>query len=163
MYLYSSNTRLEYKIDFEEERFISMKIDAFGFFFETQSFKTPRKVYRVDFDQLVRKRNSFATTSIVQPMLWRESLVPHLNLTKLNIQHDSFQSFDQVKVPMTIIQKPNGSDACKKPCLVFAYGGYGIPILPLFKLFFLLFVELFNGVVGSYASLISLIFTRFIS
>lgn len=150
MYLYSSNHRIEYKIDFQNERFISMKIDPVGFFFETQSFNTPRKVYRIDFDQLVYNRHSYAPISIVKPMLWKETRIPNLN-ARLTVNHDSFHSFDQIKVPMTIIQKENGSDdACKKPCLVFAYGGYGIPILPLFKLFFLLFIELFNGVVGSY-------------
>lgn len=150
IYLYSANHRSEYKIDIENERFISMKVDACGFFFETQSFKTPRKVYRVDYEQLVYNRLSYAPTSLVKPMLWKETQLPHLNRTKLKVNHDSFQSFDQVKVPMTIIQKDKGDneDACRKPCLVFAYGGYGIPILPLFKLFFLLFMELFNGVVG---------------
>lgn len=151
MYLYSSNQRIEYKIDFENERFISMKIDPCGFFFETQTFKTPRKVYRVDFGQLVYNRNSIVPTSIVKPMLWKESKIPHLNVPKLKINHDSFHSYDQIKVPMTIIQRTDGdNDTCKKPCLVFAYGGYGIPILPLFKLFFLLFIELFNAVVGLY-------------
>lgn len=148
MYLYSSNHRIEYKIDFEDERFISMKIDPCGFFFETQSFKTPRKVYRVNFEQLVYNRNLFAPTGIIKPALWKESKIPHLDVPKLKVNHDSFQSFDQINVPMTIVQRTSGDDSCKKPCLVFAYGGYGIPILPLFKLFFLLFIELFNGVVG---------------
>lgn len=151
MYLYSSNHRTEYKVDFKDEQFISMNIDAHGFFFETQSFQTPRKVYRVDFKQLVCNHHSFAPTAIVEPTLWKESQLFHLNRVQLKVNHDSFRSFDQINVPMTIIQKDNGiDDTCKKPCLVFAYGGYGIPILPLFKLFFLLFIELFNGVVGSY-------------
>lgn len=152
MYIYSlPNHRIEHKIDFEDEQFISMKIDSCGFFFETQSFETPRKVYRLDFEQLVHNRLSFAGSSIVKPLLWKESQLPHLNEVKFKVNHDSFQSPDQIKVPLTIIQKNNGdNDACKKPCLVFAYGGYGIPILPLFKLFFLLFIELFNGVIGSY-------------
>lgn len=148
MYLYSSNTRTEYKIDLEEERFLSMKIDAFGFFIETQSFKTPRKVYRMDFEQFMQNRHSFSTTSVIKPFLWKETQVPRLNHMKFKISHDSFHSFDNVEIPMTIIQKNNSDEDFKKPCLVFAYGGYGIPILPLFKLFFLLFIELFNGVVG---------------
>lgn len=148
MYLYSSNNRIEYKIDLEDERFISMNIDPFGLFLETQSFNTPRKVYRIDFDQLLQHRNLFTSTSIVRPMLWKETHIPHLKGTKLKISHDSFRSFDQTKVPMTIIQRDNSSDTSKKPCLCFAYGGYGLPTLPLFKLFFMLFIELFNGVVG---------------
>lgn len=151
MYVYSSNHRMEYKIDLEDERFISMKLDPYGFFFETQSFKTPRIVHRIDFTQLVFNRLSFAPVVIIQPILWKETKIPNLNVAKLKVQYDSFHSFDQTKVPMTIIQKSNDDDAAfQKPCLVFAYGGYGIPILPLFKLFFLLFVELFNGIVGSY-------------
>lgn len=143
------NNRIEYKIALEDERFLSMKIDGCGFFFETQSFKTPRKVYRVDYTQLVFNRLSFAPISIVQPMLWKQTTLPNLSAPKYKVLHDSFRSFDQIKVPMTIILKDNG-DVGNKPCLVFAYGGYGIPILPLFKLFFLLFIELFNGVVGAY-------------
>lgn len=152
MYLHALNRRIEYKINFEDEQFISMNIDANGFFFETQSFQTPRKVYRVDFKQLVYNHHSCAPTiTIVRPMLWKESQLLHLDRVNLKVTHDSFRSFDQIQVPMTIIQKDGvDDDFCKKPCLVFAYGGYGIPILPLFKLFFLLFIELFNGVVGLY-------------
>ncbi|XP_055307555.1 uncharacterized protein LOC129571737 [Sitodiplosis mosellana] len=148
MYLYSlTSRRIEYKIDLEDETYVTMNIDPSGFFLETQSFKTPRKIYRVNFDQLVLQRTSIASTSIVLPMLWKESKIAHLNVAKFKVRHDSFQSFDKIKVPMTFIQKDNGCDAYKKPCLVFAYGGYGIPMTPLFKLFFLLFIELFNGIV----------------
>lgn len=152
MYLYSiTHNRIKYKIDMEEEKFLSMKMDPKGFFFETQSFKTPRKIYRIDFDQRVFLRLSIEPTSMVTPLLWKESKIPHLDMAKLKISHDSFHSFDQIKVPMTVIQKLNGSSERKKPCLVFAYGGYGISMLPMFKLFFLLFIELFNGVVGLYS------------
>ncbi|XP_055322565.1 uncharacterized protein LOC129578284 [Sitodiplosis mosellana] len=149
LYLYSlSSHRIEYKIDLEDENFISMKIDLFGFFFETQTVKTPRKVYRINFDQLVlQHRLSVDALAIVKPILWKESKIPNLNLDKFYVLHDSFRSFDQIKVPITIIQKNNGNDAGKKPCLVFAYGWNGIPMISLFKLFFLLFIELFNGVV----------------
>lgn len=151
MYIYSlTNHRIEHKIDFEDEQFISMKIDPHGFFYETQSFKTPRRIYRVEFDQLAFQRLSFAPTSLIKPMLWQETKVPNINVTRFKTQYDSFASFDGKKVPLTIIQKSNGNAASKKPCLVFSYGGYGIPMLPFFKLFHLLFIELFNGIVGSY-------------
>lgn len=151
MYLYSiKHNRIKYKIEMLEEKFISMKMDSMGFFYETQSFKTPRKIYRIDFDQRVFRRLSIEPTSTVIPMLWKESKIPHLDMTKFKISHDLFHSFDQTKVPMTVHQKLNGSNDRKKPCLVFAYGGYGISMLPMFKLFFLLFIELFNGVVGLY-------------
>lgn len=150
MYVYSTNNRIEYKIEMEDERFISMKIDPYGFFYETQTFTTPRRVYRIDFTQLVFNRTSFATIALVKPMLWKETKIPNVNTAIFTVKHDSFQSFDQTKVPITIMQKTYGDDSYKKPCLVFAYGGYGIPILPLFKLFFLLFVEFFNGIVGLY-------------
>lgn len=129
-----------------------MKIDSNGFFFETQTFKSPRKIYRIDFDELVRQRASFYAISIVKPMRWKESKIPNLNLDRFHVQHESFRSFDQIKVPMTIIQKRNGDDdpSRRKPCLVSAYGGNGIPMIALFKLFFLLFIELFDGVVGLY-------------
>lgn len=145
------NHCIKYKIDMKDETFLSMKMDQFGFFIETQSFETPRKIYRIDFDQRVFRQLSSETTVTVTPTVWNESKIPNLDSVKFKIQHDSFHSFDKIEVPMTIIQKNNnGNDTQKKPCLVFAYGGYGIPMLPLFKLFFLLFIELFNGVVGSY-------------
>lgn len=125
-------------------------MDRFGFFFETQSFKTPRKIYRIDFDQRVFRRQSYEPISTVTPVLWKETKIPNFDVTKLKVSHNSFHSFDNVQVPMTLIQKSNGSDTRKKPCLVFSYGGYGIPMLPFFKLFFLLFIELFNGIVGLY-------------
>lgn len=147
MYLYSlTNHRIEHQVGLEDEQFISMKIDPYGFFFETQSFKTPRNIYRINFDQLRPQQTT--QVSIVNPVLWKESRIPNLNVAKLKVLHDSFHICDQIKIPITIIQKPNA--ARNRPCLVFAYGGYGIPMLPLYKLFFLLFIELFNGVVGSY-------------
>lgn len=151
MYLYSLvDHRIKYKIDMEDEQFLSMKIDQLGFFFETQSFKTPRKTYRIDFDQRVFRRVCIESMGCISvtPMLWNVSKIPNINVDKFQIQHDSFYSFDKTKVPMTIIQKAPHNSARKKPCLVFAYGGYGIPMLPIFKLFFLLFIELFNGIVG---------------
>lgn len=152
MYLYSiTHNRIKYKIDIMEEKFVSINMDPMGFFFETQSFKTPRKIYRIDFDQRVFRRLSIEPTSTITPVLWNESKIPHLDMAKFKISHDSFHSFDQIKVPMTVIQKLNGSSDRKKPCLVFAYGGYGISMLPMFKLFFLLFIELFNAVVGLYS------------
>lgn len=151
MYLYSlTSRRIEFKIDLQDESYVSMNIDPCGIFLETQSFKTPHKIYRINFDQLVLQRASIASYSIVQPMVWKESKIANLNVSKFKVHHDSFQSFDGIKIPMTFIQKNNSSDAHKRPCLVFAYGGYGIPMTPLYKLFFLLFVELFNGVVGLY-------------
>ncbi|XP_031634996.1 uncharacterized protein LOC116348227 [Contarinia nasturtii] len=148
LYLYSvAKSRIEFKIDTEDEKFVSMKLDSFGFFFETQTFKTPIKVYRVDFSQLVFRpplSTSYYTT--VKPMVLYETRVPNLDTVKLNVQHDSFQSFDKTNVPMTVIQRMETNDR-KKPCLVTAYGAYGLPMLPMFKLFFLLFVELFNGII----------------
>lgn len=150
IYLYSmTKHRIEFKIDLENEKFLAINFDGHGFFLETQSFKTPRKVYRIDFDQL-KLRAPFVAFSIIKPLLWKESKLPNLNV-KIKVLRDSFHSFDKTKVPITIIHKSNhANDTSKMPCLVFAYGGYGIPMLPLFKLFFLLFIELFNGVVGSY-------------
>lgn len=127
-----------------------MKIDRYGFFIETQSFKTARKVYRVDFDQRIFRRLSFEPTTTVYPVLWKESQIPNLDVRKFKVLHDSFLSYDKTKVPITMIQRSTDVVGFKKPCLVFAYGGYGIPMLPMFKLFFLLFIELFNGVVGEY-------------
>lgn len=155
MYLYSLfNQRIEYKIDLKDEQFVSSKVDKFGVFFETRSFKTPRKVYRIDFCQLEYRDPLVMTYTTIKPFLWKESKIPNLDGLEIKIQYDSFYSFDLTEVPMTIIQKENDEDDnCKKPCLVYAYAGYGDCLLPRFDLYFLLFVELFNGIVGSYIQL----------
>lgn len=138
---------IEYNLELKNETFILMSIDKVGLFLETQSYKIPRKVYRIDFN-LLQFRPSYAKLqAIVRPTIWKESKIPNSSEIKLTIKQDSFISFDGTRVPMTIIQKKN-SENKKKPCLVFAYGGFGAPILPFFKLFFVLFMELFNGVIG---------------
>lgn len=153
MFLYSLlNQRIEYKIDLKNEQFISSTIDKYGIFFETKSFISPRKVYRIDFNQLEYRQPHMTTYSTVKPMLWKSSKIinfDELEEEKLEVRHEWFRSFDGTKVPMTIIQKRDVDDN-NRPIMVYAYGGYGIPTLPIFKLFFLLFIELFNGVVGSY-------------
>lgn len=150
MYLYSSLTeRIEYKIDLIDEQVLSSKIDKYGVFFETRSFKMPRKVYRFEFNQLIYREPNLTTYSTIEPVLWKISNIPNLDGLEIEVQHDSYCSFDGTEVPLTIIQK-KGSDGYKKPCLVYAYGGYGDCLLPRFDLYFLLFVELFNGVVGLY-------------
>ena len=78
-----------------------------------------------------------------------ESAIPNLDALEIAVKHDSYFSSDGTEIPITIIQKKY-NDGYKKPCLVYAYGGYGDCLLPRFDLYFLLFVELFNGVVGSY-------------
>lgn len=151
MYLFSlTKHRIEYSINLQDEKFLSMKIDRCGFFFETQSFKTPRKIYRVDFDQFVFRTPFMNTHSDIQPILCKESKIPNIDLNRLKVTRSSFQSFDKVNVPLTLIEKNDSGYDHNKPCLVFAYGGYGSSMLPLFKIFFLLFIELFNGVVGLY-------------
>ncbi|XP_055307556.1 prolyl endopeptidase-like [Sitodiplosis mosellana] len=147
MYLYSSQSeRIEYKIDLKNEQVVSSSIDKYGVFFETRSFKTPRKVYRIEFNQLLYREPYVTTYSTIEPVLWKESKIPNLDELKITVQYDTYRSFDGTEVPMTIIQKKQ-SDCYRKPCLVYAYGGFGDCLLPRFDLYFLLFVELFNGVV----------------
>lgn len=151
MYIYSTQTgRIEYKIDLKDEQVVSSRVDKFGVFFETRSFETPRKLYRIEFNQLAYSDPYEASCLTIQPILWNEIKIQNLNGLDLKVQYDSYRSFDGVEVSMTIIQQ-NGNDACKKPCLVYAYGGFGDCLLPRFDLYFLLFIELFNAVVGSYA------------
>ncbi|XP_031634997.1 prolyl endopeptidase-like [Contarinia nasturtii] len=167
IYVYSLISNLiEYKIELIDEQFVSSKVDKFGFFFETRSFKTQRKVYRIDLSQLVYRdaklanyyhifndRNQFRAESphksysTLKPLLWKESNIPNLDGIEIDVQHDSFKSFDNTEVPMTIIKKKGGNDDKKRPCLCYAYGGYGDSILPRFDLYFLLFIELFDAIV----------------
>lgn len=138
---------IEYKIDLKNEKYISINIDKVGFFLETESYKIPRKIYRIDFNQLQFRPTYAKLYSIIRPKLWQESKIPNSSEIRLKTKQDSFISTDGTRIPMTIIQK-NNDDNSKKPCLCFCYGGFGTPMLPFFKLFFLLFLELFNGVVG---------------
>lgn len=155
MYLYSLISQcIEYKIDLKDEKFVSSRVDKYGVFFETSSFKSPRKVYRIDANQLEYRRPHMTTYTTIKPVLWKESKIPNIDEMDIEVQRDWFYSFDGTEVPLTIIQKTGNSDH-KKPCLVTAYGGYGDCLLPRFDLYLLLFVELFNGVVGSYARLYS--------
>lgn len=153
-----------------DEQFISSKFDKFGFFFETRSFKIQRKVYRIDLCQLVYREAEIAnyyhilhhqnhfcaespyiSYSTLKPILWKESNIPNLDAIDIKVQYDSYSSFDGTEVPMTIIQKKkDANDDRKRPCLVYAYGGYGDSILPRFDLYFLLFIELFDAIVGLY-------------
>lgn len=123
-----------------------MKIDKVGFFFETQSFKVQRTVYRIDFNQLQYRPPDAKTYYLVKPVVWKASQIRSSSEIQLKIQQDFFESFDGVNVPMTVIRKDD--KILRKPCLVFAYGGFSHPSLPFFKLFLLLFEEIFNGVVG---------------
>lgn len=172
IYLYSLiNQRIEYKIELIDEQFISSKFDKFGFFFETRSFKIQRKVYRIDLNQLVEgeakaanyyhillhhqnhnwAKNPYISYSTLKPFLWKESNIPNLDEIEIKVRYDSYSSFDGIEVPMTIIQKKkDDNDDRKRPCLVYAYGGYGDSILPRFDLYFLLFIELFDAIVGLY-------------
>lgn len=143
MYIYSlSNQRIEYKVDLTDEKIISSKVDKYGVFFETQSFTMPRKVYRIEINQLVYHQPHKMTYSVIEPILWKASKIQNFDEMQIKIQYKSYRSFDETEVPMTIIQKI-GKYAPKKPCLVYADS-----ILQKFDLFFLLFIELFNGVVG---------------
>lgn len=145
MYLYSlSDQRIEYKVDLTDENIMASKVDKYGVFFETQSFTMPRKVYRIEINQLVYHQPHEMTYSIIEPILWKVSKIHNFDEMEIKIQHKSYRSFDGTQLPMTMIQK-SGKYAPKKPCLVYADS-----ILPKFDIFFLLFIELFNGVVGSY-------------
>lgn len=139
---------IEFQINVKDEKFLSARSDDYGFYFETMSYESPQKIYKIDFVQLLNRPKYQNVYTKLNPILKRVSKIPNLSDVKFSIQHDSFYSFDGSNVPLTVIQKNNNDP--NKPCLVFAYGGYGIPMLPLFKLFYLLFIELFNGIVGMY-------------
>lgn len=152
MYIYSIiNQRIEYKIDIKNEQFVSTNFDKYGIFIETKSFTAHRKVYRIEFNQLEYLQSYIKNYSTIAPILWKESAIPNLDGLKIKVQYDSYLSFDGTEIPMTIIQK-DGNDDCKapRPCLIYAHGGFGDCLLPRFDLYFLLFIELFNGVVGLY-------------
>lgn len=116
--MYSSHTeRIEYKIDLRDEQVVSSKIDRYGVFFETRSFKMPRKVYRIEFNQLIYREPNLTTYSMIEPVLWKESKVLNFDGLEIAVQYDSYRSFDGIEVPMTIIQK-KCDDGYRKPCLV---------------------------------------------
>lgn len=113
----------------------------------------------MEFNQLEDVKPHIMTYSKIAPVLWKESEIRYLSGLGITVQYDSYSSFDKIQVPLTIIRK-NGNDGSKKPCLVYAIGGFGDCLLKRFDLYFLLFVEFFNGVVGSYRT-IKLLFVLF--
>ncbi len=137
---------IEFQIDVKDEQFLTSKIDKFGFYFETMSYESLSKIYKIDFVQLMNRPKFQNVYVQLKPMLKRQSTVANLSNVDFSIQHDSFYSFDGSNVPLTVIQKKNSDP--NKPCLVFSYGGFNVPMLPQFKLIYLLFIELFNAVVG---------------
>lgn len=137
---------IEFRIDIKDEQFLTTKCDAYGFYFETMSYESLSKIYKIDFVQLVNRPKIQNVYTTLKPMLKRMSTVPNLSAVDFSIQHDSFYSFDGSNVPLTVIQKKNNDP--NKPCLVFSYGGFNVPMLPQFKLIYLLFIELFNAIVG---------------
>lgn len=153
MYLFSLDQKcIEYEICLKDETFVSIHIDRIGFFIQTCSFKAQKKIYRIDYSQLIYHRPHSTFYSPIMPILWKESKIPYLKGTNFKIQHNSFRSFDGQNIPITIIRKDcEENPSVKSPCLVKHYGGFGVSMLPLFKLFFVLFIELFNGIVGMYA------------
>lgn len=110
------------------------------------SYESLQKVYRIDSVQLLNRSDNKNAYTKLKPLLERESTVSNLSDSELSIQHDSFYSFDGSSVPLTVIQRKNTDP--EKPCLVFSYGGFNVPMLPQFKLIYLLFIQLFNGIVG---------------
>lgn len=131
----------------KDEQFLFTKVDKFGFYFETMSYESLQKIYKIDFVQLVNRPRLPGVYNKLKPMLKRESRVS--NVSEFSIRHDSFYSVDGVEVPLTVIQKKDNDDP-NKPCLCFAYGGFNIPMLPQFKLIYSLFIQLFNGIVGRF-------------
>ncbi|KAG4075049.1 hypothetical protein HA402_008114 [Bradysia odoriphaga] len=109
------------------------------------SYDSLSKIYKIDFVQLVNRPKIQNVYTTLKPMLKRMATVPNLGGSNFSIQHDSFYSLDGSNVPLTVIQKKNNDP--NKPCLVFSYGGFNVPMLPQFKLIYLLFIELFNGIV----------------
>lgn len=147
LYFYSLETKcIEFQIVLQEEQFLSSTIDEFGFYFETMSYEALQKIYRLDFVQLLHRPNYQNVYTQIMPAFKGECKVPILRDTEFSIQHDSFYSFDGTEVPLTMIQQRNNDP--NKPCLVFSYGGFNVPLLPQFKLMYLLFIQLFNGIVG---------------
>lgn len=119
MYLYSLIThRIEYKIDIKDEQVVTSNIDKYGVFFETRSFKVTRKVYRIDFNQLVYRRPHMKTFSTIKPTLWKESKIPNLDELEIKIEYDWYYSFDGTEVPITKLRKSSDDNDHKRPCLV---------------------------------------------
>lgn len=148
MYFYSLETKcIEYQMVLKDEQFLSSTIDEFGFYFETMSYESLQKIYRLNFVQLLHRPNYQNVYTQIEPVFKGECKVPILCDTELSIQHDSFYSFDGANVPLTMIQQKDNNNL-NKPCLVFSYGGFNVPMLPQFKLIYLLFIQLFNGIVG---------------
>ncbi|KAJ6636841.1 hypothetical protein Bhyg_15436, partial [Pseudolycoriella hygida] len=95
LYLYSLEMKcIEFQIDVRDEQFLSSKNDKFGFYFETMSYESLSKIYKIDFVQLMNRPKFENRYTKLRPMLKRQSQVANLSDVDFSIQHDSFYSFD---------------------------------------------------------------------
>lgn len=107
-------------------------------FYQLESFLTPGIIYRYD----------FAEPNTV-PAVLREMEVPLSGFDKNNykVEQVFYPSRDGTKIPMFIVQKKSDRRQLK-PCRIFGYGGFTVPLLPTFNGMQLFFIESFDGVLA---------------
>lgn len=111
-------------------------------FYQIESFLTPGNIYKYDF-----------SVPDIEASLFREENINLDDFDKKNflVEQVLYPSLDGTNIPMYIVQKKSAKKGTK-PCLLYGYGGFAAPVLPAFSFSQFFFMNVFNGVVGSYIS-----------
>ncbi len=86
-------------------------------FFVFTSFNAPDAIYRYDVASNTAR-------------VWAQPKVA-INLSRIAVEQRFYRSKDGTRVPMFIVRRKDVTRSA--PTLLYAYGGYGIPILPAFS------------------------------
>ncbi|TPX50424.1 hypothetical protein SeLEV6574_g00923 [Synchytrium endobioticum] len=105
-------------------------------FYQSSSFVTPGIITRFDFQTM-------------EPAVFRTTSINGHDDTKFQVTQEWYTSTGNVQIPMYIISKKGTKLDGNNPCLLYAYGGFNIPILPSFSVTWLTFIQHMDGIVAS--------------
>lgn len=92
-------------------------------------------------------RYDFATPEVA-PTIYREMKLNGIDENKFALEQVFYRSYDGTKIPMFIVQKNGSSSTESKSCFLHGFGGLNRPIPPVFFVRFVLFMEVFNGILA---------------
>jgi len=71
---------------------------------------------------------------------WGEPSVPRLQ-SRTKVRRESYSSLDGTSIPITLVSLHQGGQKLNGPCLMTAYGGFGVPGTPQFSVLVSLLLE----------------------
>jgi len=107
------------------------------FYFKLESYINPGTIYKVQF-----------LKSEIKVEAHRVPAATSLDLNAFKMSMFSYSSNDGTNIPLFLVHKKDMVRDSNRPCLLTAYGGYGVSTLPTFNIPYLFFAQHFNGVVA---------------